>query len=131
MRFIVRRSADMPRVVHFEIAAEDPKRAKAFYQKVFGWKISKWGGTMDYWLITTGKKKEPGIDGAIMKREKKESTVNTISVPSHAEFVKKIKAAGGKQITKKSTIPGVGVFSYCQDTEGNVFGILEPLPGSM
>ena len=115
----------MPRVVHFEIAADDPKRARAFYQKAFGWKISKWGGDMEYYLITTGKKKEPGIDGAIMKREKKESTMNTISVPSLSDSVKKIKAAGGKQLTKKSTIPNVGVFCYCQDTEGNVFGIMQ------
>jgi len=120
----------MPKVIHFEIAAEDPERAKAFYEKVFGWKIKKWG-SMDYWLITAGKKKEAGINGAVMKRVKKESTINTISVPSHDEFAKKIKAAGGKQVSKKSKIPGVGLFSYCQDTEGNVFGILEPFPGSM
>ncbi len=118
----------MPRVIHFEIAAEDPKRAKAFYEKVFGWKIKKWGGSVGYWLITTGKKKEAGIDGAIMKREKKESTINTVNVPSHDEFAKKIKAAGGKQVSKKTKIPGVGIFSYCQDTEGNVFGILESFP---
>jgi len=120
----------MPKVIHFEIAAEDPKRAKAFYEKVFGWKVKKWG-SMDYWLITAGKKKEAGINGAMMKRVKKENTINTISVPSHDEFAKKIKAAGGKQVSKKSKIPGVGLFSYCQDTEGNVFGILEPFPGSM
>ncbi|MGA1974424.1 MAG: VOC family protein [Conexivisphaerales archaeon] len=121
----------MPRVVHFEIAAEDPKRAKVFYEKVFGWKIKKWKGPMEYWLITTGNKKEAGIDGALMKREKTENTINTIGVPSHDEFVKKIKAAGGKQVTKKTTIPGVGFFSYCQDPEGNVFGIMESFPASM
>jgi hypothetical protein len=122
----------MPKVIHFEIAADDPKRAKAFYEKVFGWKIKKMGGSsMDYWLINAGKKKEAGINGALMKREKKESTINTISVPSHDEYAKRIKAAGGKQVSKKTRIPGVGLFSYCRDTEGNVFGILEELPGSM
>jgi predicted enzyme related to lactoylglutathione lyase len=33
----------MPRVVHFEIPADDTGRAVKFYQKVFGWKIEKWG----------------------------------------------------------------------------------------
>jgi predicted enzyme related to lactoylglutathione lyase len=33
----------MPRVVHFEIAADDTGRAVKLYQKVFGWKIEKWG----------------------------------------------------------------------------------------
>ena len=31
----------MPRVVHFEIAADDPDRATRFYQDVFGWQSSK------------------------------------------------------------------------------------------
>ena len=58
----------MPRVIHFEIHADDPSRAVKFYTEVFGWKIEKWQGPMDYWLVYTGKE-EPGIDGAIMKRE--------------------------------------------------------------
>ena len=29
----------MPRVVHFELPADDPKRAIAFYEKVFGWTV--------------------------------------------------------------------------------------------
>jgi len=45
----------MPRVVHFEIHADDPQRAANFYQGVFGWDIKKWEGPEDYWLVTTGK----------------------------------------------------------------------------
>lgn len=32
----------MPRVQHFEISANDPEKLAAFYEKVFGWKITKW-----------------------------------------------------------------------------------------
>lgn len=53
----------MPRVVHFEIDAKKPERAIEFYEKVFGWKIEKWKGPVDYWLIMTGKESESGIDG--------------------------------------------------------------------
>ncbi|HPT75026.1 MAG TPA: VOC family protein, partial [Methanomassiliicoccaceae archaeon] len=55
----------MPRVIHFEIPAEDPERAVEFYKKVFGWKIDKWEGPIDYWLVMTGENDEPGINGAI------------------------------------------------------------------
>ena len=41
----------MPRVVHFEIQAEDPDRAIRFYRSLFAWQFSKWEGPMDYWLI--------------------------------------------------------------------------------
>ena len=44
----------MARVVHFELYADDPQRAVAFYEKAFGWKIEKWQGPIDYWLAMTG-----------------------------------------------------------------------------
>jgi predicted enzyme related to lactoylglutathione lyase len=31
----------LPKVVHFEIAADDLKRAVKFYEDVFNWKIEK------------------------------------------------------------------------------------------
>ncbi len=116
----------MSRVVHFEIPVDDPDRAVGFYSKVFGWQINKWEGPMDYWLITSGGGDEPGIDGAIMKREGPVTTVvNSISVPSVDEFMNKVTANGGKVLMPKTPIPGVGYFTYCQDTEGNMFGIIE------
>jgi predicted enzyme related to lactoylglutathione lyase len=55
----------------------------------------------------------------------KGSTWNTVDVPSVDEYVRKIVAAGGKTIQKKTTVPGVGYMAYCADTEGNVFGIMQ------
>ena len=121
----------MPRVVHFEIPAKDLSRAVAFYRSVFAWNINRWAGPMDYWIAETGKKETPGIDGAIMDRTVSKHTVNTIEVPSVDAWLEKIAAAGGRQCTPKTEIPGIGHFCYCEDTEGNLFGILEPLPGSM
>jgi len=115
----------MPRIIHFEINADDPKRATEFYKKVFGWKVKKWEGPTDYWLVTTGDEKQPGIDGAIMERMKKATTINTIDVPSVDEFIKKIEKARGKPVSEKTVIPGVGYFAYCKDTEGNIFGIMQ------
>ena len=116
----------MPRVIHFEINADNPNRAADFYANVFEWNIQKWEGPVDYWLITTGEKGEPGIDGALMKRRFPElSTVNTISVPSIDDFMVKITSHGGRIVTEKTAIPGIGHFCYCQDTEGNTFGIIE------
>ncbi len=114
----------MPRVVHFEISADDPERAKRFYEELFDWNIEKWG-PIEYWLITTGSESEPGINGAIKIRERQESTTNTISVPSIDELMKKVEENGGKVLNPKMSIPGVGYHTYCQDTEGNVFGIME------
>jgi len=37
----------MPRVIHFDLPADDPERAIRFYETVFGWQIRKWEGPME------------------------------------------------------------------------------------
>jgi len=115
----------MPRVIHFEIPADNPQRAIKFYSSVFGWKIEKTSMPMDYWLATTGGNDKPGINGAIMPRGKEGCVINTIDVPSIDKFTDLIKKNDGKILQPKMPIPGIGYFSYFQDTEGNKLGILE------
>ena len=115
----------MPRVSHFDIPVDDPKRAQKFYKEVFGWKFKKWDGPMDYWMAKTGTK-EPGIDGGMSKRMPGQiGMTNTINVPSIEKFSKKIMENGGQLIIPKMAIPKVGWFAQCMDTEGNMFGIIE------
>ena len=59
----------MGRIVHFEVHADEPARAAKFYNDVFGWKVEKWEGPIDYWLVTIGPEDQRGIDGGIMKRQ--------------------------------------------------------------
>jgi len=114
----------MPRVVHFEIAADDPERATSFYSDVFGWKIDKWDGPQDYWLASTGEGQ--GIDGAIMRRDANmPPVINTIDVASVDETVAKVESKGGKVAMPKMAVPGVGYMAYLFDTEGNMFGIMQ------
>ncbi len=126
----------MPRVVHFEIHAQDPERAVRFYSQVFGWEISKWGGPVDYWLIKTGTAPEPGIDGGLIRRQGPNPVdgqaviayVCTVSVPSVDEYTGRITSAGGVVVVPKMAIPGVGWLLYAKDLEGNVFGIMQSDP---
>jgi len=114
----------MSKVIHFEIPADNPERAIKFYEDVFGWEIEKWE-LGDYWLVSTGPEDEPGINGAIMLKKFGDMVRDTISVDSYEEFVKKIESQGGKMLTDKMIIPGMGFNGLFQDTEGNVFGIIE------
>ena len=124
----------MGRVVHFEIHADDPDRAVGFYKSVFGWEVKKLDGPVDYWLVTTGPSGDRGIDGAIMRRMGSEPAseapisafVNTIAVESIDAAEKSIPDAGGEQVLARQEIPGIGQLSYFKDTEGNIFGALEP-----
>lgn len=120
----------MPRVVHFEIHADDPQRAVNFYQEVFDWEVSRWG-EQPYWLLKTGEEDEPGIDGAILPRQGGEkgdaviAYVCTVDVPSVDRYVAKIESAGGTVALAKRAVPGVGWLAYCKDPEGNIFGLHE------
>ena len=40
-----------------------------------------------------------------------------------------VPAAGGKQVLDRMEVPDVGQLSYVRDTEGNIFGALEPVSG--
>lgn len=123
-------------VVHFEIPAENVEKIKKFYSSVFGWKIEKSPMPMDYWLIQTvpldekGMPLRPGINGGIFVKENPElKPVNYISVESVDESIQKVKAAGGKIIQPKTTIPSVGSFAIALDPEGNEIGLLQPEMG--
>ncbi|MCW4009011.1 MAG: VOC family protein [Candidatus Bathyarchaeota archaeon] len=119
----------MSKVIHFEIPADNMERAVAFYKTVFGWKIEKWGGPVNYWLVTTGEDSEPGINGAIAAKDNiHPTTINTVSVPSIDEAAKRIRQTGGEVLMPKMAVPGVGYMTYCKDPEGNIFGIMQMDP---
>ncbi len=121
----------MPRVVHFEIAADDPEQSARFYRRVFGWETAKWEGPVDYWLVKTGEESEPGIDGGISQRSPGfESTYITVDVASVDEATDKVMLAGGQIVREKHPVPGVGYLAYCKDTEGNIFGVMQADPSA-
>ncbi len=44
---------------------------------------------------------------------------------NYDQAAKAVRDAGGQLLQEKHAVPGVGWFSYCKDTEGNVFGIMQ------
>lgn len=122
----------MPQVVHFEIHSANPQAAVKFYTDTFDWKISKWDGPMDYWLVSTGE--GDGIDGGIVRRQgpgpEAAAPVNgyvcTIVVDSLDRTVETIAANGGTIAVEKHEVPAIGLLAYFKDPDGNLFGALQP-----
>src|SRR3954471_1699679 len=101
----------MNRVTHFEIYTDDPEAVQPFYEDVFGWKFNKFeGGPIEYWLVTTGDDKEPGINGGMTRPREGQSpgTLNTVAVKSLDQTMRKIEQRGGKPCVPKMAIPKVG-----------------------
>ena len=124
----------MPRVMHFEIPADDPQRLTSFLEKVFGWRFQKWDGPMDYWLVMTGAEDaegEVGIDGAIHRRsEGNAMVVNTVDVADIDEMIAKVEKHGGQITLPKMAVPTIGWMAYFKDPEGNIHGMMQSDPNA-
>jgi predicted enzyme related to lactoylglutathione lyase len=117
----------MPTIVHFDLPADDPERAKQFYSELFGWKFEKYPGPVEYYLIeTTALDGSEGVGGGMGKRGAPDQRiVNYIGVPSIEEYLKNVETLGGKVVMPKMSVPRFGYLAVCLDPEGNAFGLWE------
>jgi uncharacterized protein len=109
-------------LVHFELPADDPERAKEFYAELFGWSFREGAGPVEYHMLEEGI--EPG--GAIYPSQAGEKGAiiyfDTEDIDASVERVNEL----GGSAEDKQPIPGVGWFARCEDTEGNPFSIFQP-----
>jgi hypothetical protein len=117
-------------VSHFAINADDLKRARRFYENVFGWTFEPWGPP-GFFLIHTGTPRDPGVLGALQQRRELipgQRTIGyecTVGVDSADAAAKAAEANGGKVIMAKTIIPTVGELVWLQDPDGNVVGAMK------
>lgn len=118
----------MATIVHFDITASDPERAKKFYETLFGWNIGQIDGFPDYYEIeTTQLNGMKGPGGGITRRENalESGVTNFIGVASIDETIEKLRKLGGTVIQPKQALKGYGFLAVCTDTENNFFGLFQ------
>jgi predicted enzyme related to lactoylglutathione lyase len=127
--------------------ADDLDRAQKFYEAAFGWTFQVMGEEFGHYrVIVTGPgpddmakgvaMEDVGINGGMMKRNaplppnghSPNAFTAIVGVKNIDESMQKIEAAGGVPQSDKTDVPGVGKLRYYKDTEGNIFGIIEPAP---
>jgi predicted enzyme related to lactoylglutathione lyase len=122
----------MDKVVHFEIPFDNKQRAMKFYTDSFGWRLMD-VPEMNYVMATSVDvddkfmPREPGaINGGLFQRPKEApNPALYVGVASIDASIKKVESAGGKVVTPKTPIPGMGAFARIADTEGNVIGLYQ------
>ena len=119
-------------IAHFAIHADDCRRARTFYEQVFGWTFEPWGPP-DFWRIQTS----PGaVNGALQRRREPLSGAGmrgyecTISVADVAATAAAIAAHGGTITLPPFLIEGVGTLLMFRDTEGNAAGAMQYVAGA-
>ena len=111
----------MPTIVHFDVATDNPERAKKFYEALFDWKMESPPGMTDYYLIeTTDLEGKSGVGGGLGKRGEPDQKITSyIGVDSIDDYSSKVEKLGSKVIQSKMTVPGWGYLAICMDTESH------------
>jgi uncharacterized protein len=106
-----------------EIVSKRPKATEAFFQKVFGWKMTRDPEMEGYVMFAASAEPHGGIRTPMMKQEPP-GTLAYIGVRSIVKTLGTIKKAGGRVLVPKTEIPP-GWFAIFQAPGGVVQGLLE------
>ena len=122
------------RVVHFEIPHDDGDRARAFYEKAFGWQMMVMP-EMGYTIVMTGPSGDEGpteigfINGGMMQRGAPFTAPTLVmDVASIDDALASIEEAGGSIVSGRQPVGDMGFSAYFTDPEGNLLGLWESAP---
>lgn len=111
--------------VHVELATTDPERAKAFYSKLFSWKMEDMPMPgMTYTMIQPGE----GTGGGLMKQMMPgapSAWLAYVIVDDVKASTEKAKSLGAQVMRDVTEIPGMGSFSIITDPTGAALGLWE------
>jgi uncharacterized protein len=102
-------------VVHWEIAAEDPERLRAFYGDLFNWTIGE-GPIMNIPPGVGGP--EPGPGGHIRASSRRGVTLY-VQVRDLAASLARAASLGGTVVIERLQIPDGATLAAIDDPEGN------------
>ena len=120
--------------VHFEYQVSDTARARRFYGELFGctYKSMPQG---DYHLVVgEGIAPYSSLSGAITARNTPapasssgaRGAVLVFGVKDVDSSYATVLANGGGEAMPPTDFPSVGRIAYCEDGEGNIFGMIQP-----
>jgi len=112
-------------LIHFELAVNDPEKARAFYTQVLGWSITP-TSMPHYQRIDPGREPEGGL---MQKPPQAPHAAMTVYfyVDDVAATLAAAVAAGGKVVLPPLDIPNVGTAGIFADPDGIAVGVFHPL----
>ena len=109
--------------VHVELMSTDTGKAKAFYGKLFDWKLEEMPSPeMEYTLIKVGE----GTGGGLMKNPipgAPSMWVPYVLVADLKAATAKAKSLGGTLMKDVTEVPGMGSFTIITDPAGAMLGL--------
>lgn len=121
---------------YFDLTVRDIGQAKAFFERVLGWRFERFDMPYEYFRIRAGPAAEAGIDGGIGAisdaplSEGRPTTQVTVPVSALEEVLAMVVEAGGRVVEPKMPIPGVGWYATCTEPGGLKFGLIQADPSA-
>ena len=110
--------------VHVELSTTDPEKAKAFYGKLFDWKLedAPMGPGMVYTMIQPGS----GTGGGLQKQMTPgapSAWLAYVTVDDVKAATAKAKSLGARVVADVTEVPQMGWFSVITDPTGAALGL--------
>ena len=125
----------MDSVRAFDVPVDDMRRAKRFYERVFGWTVTAVPGSGGNFhaartvpVDEDGVPQQPGaINGGLFRRGTHGlgQTFLEVTVASIDESIEKVESEGGELVRPKRPMLDIAFFAVVRDTEGNLVGLWE------
>ena len=110
-----------------ELMTSDPKAAKEFYTKLFGWTTEDMNMLpgMTYTVVKAGGKEVGGIMAKPQQAQAMPTAWgNYVTVDDVDAIARAAKQLGGKVCVEPQDIPNVGRFCWIQDPQGAMIGAI-------
>jgi predicted enzyme related to lactoylglutathione lyase len=113
--------------VHIELNTTDPEKAKAFYSKLFDWKLEDMdmGPSGTYTMIRAGE----GPGGGMLNHPQPgapSAWLTYVNVDDVTAATAKAKSLGAQVMKDKTEVPGMGWFTIITDPTGAALALWEP-----
>jgi uncharacterized protein len=114
-------------IVHIEIPAANRESLGQFYSEMFGWNISHMSEPVPYSMFEGG-----NIGGGfpdVGEMYQPGDVIVYIGSDDIEADLAKIEELGGKAVTPKMEVPGMGWLAMFTDPTGNRLALWKPAPG--
>jgi predicted enzyme related to lactoylglutathione lyase len=108
-------------VVHWEIEARQPDVVKAFYRRLFNWRI---GDGAVSWIEAGIGGPEPGPAGHVRQGESSRVTLY-VQVRDLGESLRRTTELGGTALSEPFDVPGGPTMAAIADPEGNAVMLVQ------
>ena len=111
-------------IIRWQIVSPEPDKAASFYQKLFGWELSK-ANAMGYRELKTGTKSASPVDGGVWPSPPGQNSLVQlfIEIADVDTCIAQATKLGAKVIVPKSVLPDGDTMTVLLDPVGLSFGV--------